>query len=149
MGLNDFTITKERALPIFVLADTCGSMTGEKIQAVNKAINDMINTLRNVDDIRGVFKLSIITFGGDKVEVQQQPTDVHEIQFQELTASGKTPMGEAIKEMAKMIEDRSVVKSSDYLPTVVLLSDGYPTDFTGSREAIKFRRILIRMEIFV
>lgn len=135
MGLNDFTITKERALPIFILADTSGSMSGEKIQAVNKAINDLINTLRNVDDIRGVFKISIITFGGERVEVQQQPTNVQEIQFQELIASGKTPMGEAITETAKMIENKNIVKSSDYLPTVVLLSDGYPTDFTGSRDA--------------
>ena len=96
MGLNDFTITKERALPIFVLADTSGSMAGEKIQAVNKAVHDMINTLRNVNDIRGVFKICIITFGGDKVVIQQYPTDVREVEFAELTAAGKTPMGEAI-----------------------------------------------------
>ena len=71
MGLNDFTITKERALPIFILADTSGSMKGEKIQVVNLAVRDMIATLRNVNDIRGVFKISIITFGGDKDIVQQ------------------------------------------------------------------------------
>ena len=93
MGLNDFTITKERALPIFILADTSGSMKGEKIQAVNLAVRDMIATLRNVNDIRGVFKISIITFGGDKVIVQQYPTDVRDIEFNELEAAGKTPMG--------------------------------------------------------
>lgn len=123
MGLNDFIITKERALPIFILADTSGSMKGEKIQAVNKAIRDMIATLRNVNDIRGVFKISIITFGGDKVIVQQYPTDVRDIEFCELTAAGKTPMGEAIRVATELIEDKSIVKSSDYLPTVVLLRD--------------------------
>lgn len=135
MGLNDFTITRERALPIFVLADTSGSMKGEKIQALNMAVRDMISTLRNVNDIRGVFKISIITFGGDKVIVQQYPTDVREIEFQELEASGKTPMGEAIHVVTELIEDREIVKSSDYLPTVVLLSDGYPTDFPGASTA--------------
>lgn len=135
MGLNDFTITKERALPIFVLADTSGSMDGEKIQAVNKAIHDMVNTLRNVDDIRGVFKISIITFGGEEVEVQQLPTDVRDVQLKELVAAGRTPMGQAIIEVTKLIENREIVKSSDYLPTVVLLSDGYPTDFPGNRDA--------------
>lgn len=135
MGLNDFTITKERALPIFVLADTSGSMDGEKIQAVNKAIHDMVNTLRNVDDIRGVFKISIITFGGEEVEVQQLPTDVRDVQLKELVAAGRTPMGKAIIEVTKLIENREIVKSSDYLPTVVLLSDGYPTDFPGNRDA--------------
>lgn len=135
MGLNDFTITKERALPIFVLADTSGSMDGEKIQAVNKAIHDMVNTLRNVDDIRGVFKISIITFGGEEVEVQQLPTDVRDVQLKELVAAGRTPMGQAIIEVTKLIENREIVKSSDYLPTVVLISDGYPTDFPGNRDA--------------
>lgn len=135
MGLNDFTITKERALPIFVLADTSGSMNGEKIQAVNKAIHDMVNTLRNVNDIRGVFKISIIAFGGDKVIVKQHPTDVRDIQLEELTAAGKTPMGEAITVATELIEDKTIVKSNDYLPTVVLLSDGYPTDFPGGKNA--------------
>ncbi len=135
MGLNNFTITKERALPIFILADTSGSMSGEKIQAVNKAINDMITTLRNVDDIRGVFKVSIITFGGEDVVVQQLPTDVQNVQFSELIAAGRTPMGAAITEVTRLIEDREIVKSNDYLPTVVLLSDGYPTDYPGSRDA--------------
>ena len=38
MGLNSFTVMKERTLPIFILADTSGSMAGEKIAAVNRAI---------------------------------------------------------------------------------------------------------------
>ena len=131
MGLNNFTITKERALPVFILADTSGSMAGEKIQAVNRAITDMITTLRNVDDIRGIFKISIITFGGNEVNVHQYPTDVREIKFEELTASGKTPMGEAIRVVTDLIENKEIVKSKDYAPTIVLLSDGYPTDFDG------------------
>lgn len=135
MGLNDFVVTKERALPIFILADTSGSMTGKKIQAVNKAITDMISSLRNVKDIRGVFKISIVTFGGDKVIVHQYPTDVNKVQFNELFASGKTPMGEAIRVIAELVEDRKYVRSSDYLPTIVLLSDGYPTDFDGGKDA--------------
>ena len=129
MGLNDFSITKERALPIFIFADTSGSMEGEKIQALNKAIQEMIVSLRNVNDIRGVFKVSIITFGGDKVTVQQYPTDVNDIDFEELEAAGQTPMGEAISVVTELIEDREIIKSKDYLPTVVLISDGYPTDY--------------------
>lgn len=135
MGLNDFTITKERALPIFILADTSGSMAGEKIQAVNIAIRDMISTLRNVNDIRGVFKICIITFGGDKVTIQQYPTDVRKIEFIELEAAGKTPMGKAISVVAELVENQEIVHSNDYLPTIVLLSDGYPTDFPGGRNA--------------
>lgn len=129
MGLNDFGITKERALPIFILADTSGSMEGEKIQALNKAIQEMIVSLRNVNDIRGVFKVSIITFGGKNVTVQQYPTDVNDIDVKELEASGLTPMGEAISVVTELIENREIIRSKDYLPTVILISDGYPTDY--------------------
>ena len=132
MGLNDFAITKERALPIFILADVSGSMRGMKIQALNKAIQDMVATLKNVDDIRGVFKLSIITFGGnDEVVVQQLPTDIKEIEITELSANGRTPMGAAISKLKEIVEDKEIVKSKDYQPTIVLISDGCPTDYEG------------------
>ena len=138
MGLNDFVITKERALPIFILADVSGSMRGAKIQAVNKAIQDMVATLRNVDDIRGVFKLSIITFGGEnEVVVQQPPTDIKDIQVTELSAKGKTPLGAAIRKLTKIIEDKELVKSRDFQPTIVLLSDGSPTDYDGKNQNLE------------
>ena len=134
MGLNDFTITKERALPIFILADVSGSMKGMKIQSVNKAIQDMVATLKNVDDIRGVFKLCIITFGGnDEVCIQQPLAEIMEINLQELSANGRTPMGKAILKLTEMIEDKELVKSRDFQPTVVLMSDGCPTDYEGSQ----------------
>lgn len=131
MGLNDFTVTKERALPIFIVADTSGSMEGMKINAVNKAIQDMITTFRNVDDVRGAFKVSIITFGGEKVIVHQYPTNVNELTFNELHASGRTPMGEAISIVSDLIEDKEIVTSRDFAPTVILISDGFPTDYPG------------------
>lgn len=137
MGLNSFTVMKERALPIFILADTSGSMAGEKIAAVNRAIQDMVSTLKNVDEIRGIFKVSIITFGGDQVTVQQELTDVKNIELHELTAAGRTPMGAAISTVSDMVEDRNIVASRDYLPTVVLLSDGYPTDYSGTADATR------------
>ena len=103
-----------------------------KIQAVNKAIQDMVATLRNVDDIRGVFKLSVITFGGnDEVIVQQLPTDIKDLEITELSASGRTPMGAAISKLKELIEDKEIVKSKDFQPTIVLLSDGCPTDYDG------------------
>ena len=96
MGLNDFTIKRpERALPIFILADTSGSMDGEKITMLNNALREMISTLAGIKDIRGSFKVCVITFGNE-VKVHQPLTDVGEITLDELTAFGRTPMGEAI-----------------------------------------------------
>jgi uncharacterized protein YegL len=129
MGLNDFTIKKQdRALPVFILADTSGSMSENgKIQMLNVAIRDMISSLASIDDIRGVFKVCIITFGGN-VELHQSLTDVKSISLAEMTANGKTPMGAAFELLSTLVADKNIISSTAYIPTVVMISDGLPTD---------------------
>lgn len=128
MGLNDFTIKNNvRALPVFILADTSGSMDGEKIQALNNALREMVTSLKSVEDIRGEFKVGIITFGGDVI-LHQELENVENISLTELRARGNTPMGAAISLVTKLINDKSVVPSTAYTPTIVLVSDGMPTD---------------------
>lgn len=127
MGLNSYVAREPRALPIFVLADASGSMRGEKINELNLALREMQNALRNVDDIRGKFQLCVISFG-NTVNVEQPLADINEINLPELTASGNTPMGEAFDMVREMIENREIVSSRSYAPTIVLISDGIPTD---------------------
>ena len=128
MGLNDFTMKRlERVLPIFILADTSGSMEGEKITKLNNALREMVSTLAGIDDIRGSFQVCIITFGHE-VKVHQALTDVKKISLDELNASGRTPMGEAIELLISIIENKSLVPLTAYTPTIVLISDGLPTD---------------------
>jgi uncharacterized protein YegL len=128
MNLKDFVSKEPRALPIFILADKSGSMSGEKINELNLALREMLTTLKNVDDIRGKFQLATIGFGGD-VEVIQPLADINEITLRELSAAGNTPMGEAFDVLSAMLEDKEIVGSRAYTPTIVLISDGQPTDF--------------------
>ena len=51
MGLNSYVAREPRALPIFILADTSGSMRGEKINELNLALREMLTALNDVDDI--------------------------------------------------------------------------------------------------
>lgn len=129
MGLNSYVAREPRPLPIFVLADTSGSMRGEKINELNLALREMLNTLNSADDIRGKFQLSVIAFGGD-VKVLQPLADIEGLILTELSAAGNTPMGQAFEMVREMIEDRNVVSSRAYTPTIVLISDGLPTDCT-------------------
>jgi uncharacterized protein YegL len=131
MSLNDFVSKEPRALPIFILADKSGSMGGEKINELNLAMREMLTSLKNVDDIRGKFELSVIGFGGN-VEIMQPLTDINQISLQELPANGNTPMGESFQVLASMIDDKNVVSSRAYTPTIVLISDGQPTDFNSN-----------------
>ena len=129
MGLNNFVAREPRALPIFVLADTSGSMRGDKINELNLALREMLTALKKADDIRGKFQLSVIAFGGD-VNIIQPLADLDVITLSELTAAGNTPMGEAFEIVKELIEDKEVVSSRAYTPTIVLISDGMPTDCT-------------------
>jgi uncharacterized protein YegL len=131
MNLNDFVSKEPRALPIFILADKSGSMSGEKINELNLAFREMLTAFKNVDDIRGKFQLCIIGFGGD-VKIIQPLADIENITLQELSANGNTPMGEAFNTLSALVEDRNIVSSRAYTPTIVLISDGQPTDFNSN-----------------
>ena len=127
MGLNSYVAREPRPLPIFILADTSGSMRGEKINELNLALREMLTALNEADDIRGKFQLSIISFGGE-VRLVQPLEDIIGLSLPELTAAGNTPMGQAFEAVQEMIEDREIVTSRPYTPTIVLISDGIPTD---------------------
>lgn len=128
MGLNQFVAKEPRPLPIFVLADTSGSMRGDKINELNLALREMLSSLNAADDVRGKFQLSVITFGGGLVDIIQPLADIKDLHLCELTAAGNTPMGEAFDALQSILEDRTVVSSRAYTPTIVLISDGIPTD---------------------
>lgn len=124
---SGFEVKKTRPLPVFFLVDTSGSMRAEKIQKVNLAFKEMINAFKKVKNARGDIQICVITFG-DKVEIAQDLVGVDEITLHEFKAKGKTPMGEAFELVTHMIEDRQVVGPEAFVPIIVLVSDGLPTD---------------------
>lgn len=127
MNLNDFVIQEARPLPVFLLVDSSGSMHGSKIDTVNVALKEMLQVLSNLEGTKGQIKLSVITFG-QTVKVVQPLENVELINLDLLKANGNTPMGEAIKTVVEMIENKEAVSSRSYTPTIVLISDGIPTD---------------------
>ena len=136
MGLDRFVAREPRPLPIFILADTSGSMRGEKINELNLALREMLNALNTADDIRGKFQLCVISFGKE-TEVLQPLADIEGLAIPELTAAGKTPMGQAFELVKGLIEDRETVSSRAYTPTIVLISDGIPTDCSEEKKKKK------------
>lgn len=85
-----------RRLPVYLVLDTSGSMTGEPIEAVKNGVQMMISSLRqNPQAIETAF-LSIITF--DTTAQQIIPlTDLASFQMVDLKATGVTALGEALR----------------------------------------------------
>lgn len=126
---KEFTMAIARPLPVIVLADISGSMSADgKIAALNDAIAEMIATFAEEDDSRAEIHVSVVTFGGAAASVHKGLTPADKLGWQAMSASGRTPMGQAFTLARKMIEDKTVIPSRAYRPTVVLVSDGVPTD---------------------
>ena len=127
--ITNYIKKEDRALPVFILVDVSGSMQGQKIGTVNVALKEMINSFRKIENPKGVIELCILAFGNNEVKVIKPLSRVAEDDNYELDAYGSTPMGMAFEKVAEMIEDKDIVSSRAYTPTIVLISDGNPTDF--------------------
>jgi len=127
--LKEFAMASARPLPVIVLADVSGSMAADgKIAALNDAIAEMIATFAEEDDSRAEIHVSVVTFGDAAASVHKRLTPADKVGWEAMSASGRTPMGQAFSLVREMIEDKSVIPSRAYRPTVVLVSDGVPTD---------------------
>lgn len=122
-----FTTPTAKPLPVVLLLDVSGSMHGAKIQNLNEAVKDMLETFRDTENNETEIHVAIITFGAE-VKLHQALASAGNIQWHNLSASGGTPLGTALKMAKAMIEDKRVVPSRAYRPTVVLVSDGRPGD---------------------
>jgi len=122
-----FTAPTAKPLPVILLLDVSGSMGGAKIRNLNAAVRDMLAIFRDTETSEIEIHIAIITFGAE-VNLHQELASASDISWNDLSAGGMTPLGTALKMAKAMIEDKSVVPSRAYRPTVVLVSDGQPND---------------------
>ena len=122
-----FTTPAAKPLPVVLLLDVSYSMSGNKIDNLNKAVRDMLNTFAEEEKMETEILVSVITFGS-QVELYVPYTKASQVQWQNLQVDGMTPMGTALKMAKAMIEDKETTPSRAYRPTIVLVSDGQPND---------------------
>lgn len=122
-----FTTPTAKPLPVVLLLDVSSSMSGDKIENLNKAVKDMLDTFAQEEKMETEILVSVITFG-NQVELHVPYTKASKVLWKDLHANGMTPMGTALKMAKAMIEDKSTTLGKFRIPQVILISDGQPND---------------------
>lgn len=117
--------------PVVLLLDISGSMFGDPIDALNEGVRIFKEEVERDELASKRVDLAIITFGGTS-QVAQDFTSIDDFEPLEFSAGGLTPMGEAIKKGADLIEQRKQhykEQGIDYFrPWIFMITDGAPTD---------------------
>ena len=120
-----------RRLPVYLLVDVSGSMSGEPIESVKNGLQMLVGALRKDPQALETAYLSVITFGSRAKQIIPL-TELSSLQIPEMMAGGCTVLGEAI-ELVCDCREKEVVRTTaeqkgDWRPMVFILTDGIPTD---------------------
>lgn len=120
-----------RCACILVL-DTSGSMNGDPIDQLNLGVHEFVRSIQNDDLAKYSVELAILTAGSNIEEVMPF-TVAKNVDYQSnFEASGLTPLGGAVEQALRMLEERKEeyrqTGTPYYQPWLVVISDGGPTD---------------------
>ncbi|HWJ82001.1 MAG TPA: VWA domain-containing protein [Nocardioides sp.] len=130
---------------IFVL-DVSGSMNrGGRIQALNNAITEVLPQLK--DEARAnphaELLVRVLAFANEPRWVIEEPTPVEDVHWERLEAvpRGFTELGSALKALAAKLDELDE-SASAYPPAIILVSDGRPTQSSGTTFAEGLQALL-------
>ena len=148
---DNLLLNSERRLPCVLLLDRSFSMSGEKIDGLNKGLDLFFQEISS--DLMALKRVetAIVSFG--PVNVEQEFATMDEISMPILDADNDTPMGAAITKGLDLIK----VRQSDYRnagvlsykPWIFLITDGAATDdTTAAAHLIRDREAQNKLNFF-
>lgn len=127
----EFADNAEPRGPAILIVDTSSSMSGKKIEALNRGLEQFASELAADNLARKRVDVAVVSFGGT-VKTVCDFTNAESFLAPTLQANGGTPMGEAVVRAVTMLEQRKMQYRAAgiayYRPWLFLITDGEPTD---------------------
>lgn len=120
-------------LAVCICVDASYSMRKDsRIKQVNQGIRRFIQEIEADPYAVDSIELCIISFGADSARILHSFAPVTKIDFQDIIASGQTPMGQAVTFALDELQSRKNAYDNygitTYKPWLILLSDGESSD---------------------
>ena len=132
LRIEDTTTPDLKILPIIYVIDTSGSMAGTRIAAVNQAMTETIEVLKDVSakNPTAELKIGVLQFSSGASWVYDGLISLDDFYWDDLTTGGLTDLGAALDELHKRLSSRSFLRSEvgHKVPVLIFMSDGSPTD---------------------
>lgn len=145
-GMDDFGATPRKALPIFYLLDTSGSMYGTPIGTLNSAMGETMEALKDLakSNADAQLKIGVLEFNSSvRWKNPGGLQDVEDFFYEDLEAGEMTCMGDALKELNSKLSRHAFLDSiaGNLMPIIIVMSDGYANDeYLKPLEEIKKNR---------
>ncbi len=127
---NELVDNPSTRVPVILCLDTSGSMDGEPIEELNSGVQLFYDAIRDDEIAMYAADIGIVTFG-DKAQCVSDFAGLSDrTSAPRLSASGMTPMGEAVNLALDMLERRKQEYKTNgieyFQPWLVLMTDGKP-----------------------
>ena len=131
--INKLEATPRRALHVFYILDTSGSMAGTKIAQLNKAMEECTEALKDLahNQADADLKIAVMQFDTDyKWITEQGPVSLEDFEYEYLETGNLTSIGCALKELDSKLSRKEYLASitGAFMPVIIFMTDGYPTD---------------------